>query len=80
MMDGEMDTKKNELKDHHKQIRMPVETNLDQAFPLRKDLPITVHKQVSDSSGTRAMMCVYCSWLYNQTDKDMRGEWSKVMQ
>ena len=26
-------------KDRHKRIRMSVETNLDKAFPLRKDLP-----------------------------------------
>ena len=66
-------------KERHKRIRMSVETNLDKAFPLRKDLPLTLHKQVSDGSGTRER-CVYCSWLYNQAHKDKRGDWSKAVR
>ena len=79
MMKREMETKKNEKEDCHKRIRISVEINLDKAFPLRKDLPLTLHKRFSDGSGTRARY-VHCSWLYNQAGKDKRGKWSKVIR
>ena len=56
-----------------------VHTPLEKAFPLRKDLPLTLHKRVSDGSGVRAR-CVYCSWQYNHKDKAKRGEWTKVVK
>ena len=79
LMKREMENKKNQQKERHKQIRLSVYTDLDKAFPLRKDLPLTLHKQVSDGPGVRAR-CVYCSWQYNHTDKAKRGEWTKVVK
>ena len=66
-------------KECHKRIRLCLNKNLDKTFSLRKDLSLTLHKQVSDGIGTRAR-CVYCSWLYNQFDTSKRWEWSKVEQ
>ena len=65
-MKREMQSKRIDKNQRQKQMKMPKNLPLDEAFPLRKHTPRSLHKRVKGDFDVKPA-CVYCAWKYQNS-------------
>ncbi len=78
MLKKRMRKKEDEMKERHKRMRMSVKKSLDDAYPDRKALPMTLHKRVNGGKGVRAA-CAYCEWNYHASGAYKTKKWTQYV-